>query len=306
MSSKLNVKKIIRGIFSAVLSVILSMSLVILGLLPSLHFLSSADGWKTVLEESGYAEKMKEDLLKQYGFLGETSGVPESVCRSFLEDCLSSELAYSAVLGMFSSESKNFDREEMTASFCRYVEEYAKDLRESGELVLTETEWEEMKADFPSLAKYYIDEMAYALNMSGVFSMMGSALRLLQKLISPILIASSVFAAVSFILLALIQRKNVLFYGYVSAVASGLLLTVPTIWLKTGNYVARLGIEPLYLKEMLAQLTSVMLEKLLFFGILFCAVGILLGVGATVLFLVQKKKKSEKKENDSQISEQNA
>ena len=116
----------------------------------------------------------------------------------------------------------------------------------------------------------------------------------------------NMYERVSLILLALIQRKNVLFYGYVSAVASGLLLTVPTIWMKTGNYVARLGIEPLYLKEMLAQLTSVMLEKVLFFGILFCAVGVLLGVGATALSFVQKKNKSEKKENDSQISEQNA
>ena len=305
MKTETLTKKILRGSISLFLSLVLALSLVLLASLPVLCTLSSSESWSQIAKNSGYAEEMKETLLKKYAFLNESSGVPNSVCDTFLKEQLSSDAAIAPIMGMF-SEPTSFDREAVTEAFCLKVEEYAVSLRESGELKITEEEWAEMKSDFPTLAKYYIDEMYSAVNMSGVFSSLGGALGIMQKLILPIAVAGGLFAAFSMVLLILIQKKKIFFYAYLGFFSSGLLLTVPTVWLGKGNYVARLGIEPLYLKDIIAAVVNVLIQKLMTFGIAFLAVGLICGVLAIIFRQKTRTKVGEEKENDQNVSGCNA
>jgi len=305
MKTETLTKKIVRGVVSVFLSFVLSLSLVLLGILPVLHTLSSSAAWSRIAADSGYAQKMEEKLLEKFSFLSESSGVPASVCSAFLKEQLTSDAALAPVMGMF-FETEQFDREAMTEAFCRKVEEYAVSLQESGELKLSEEEWAEMKGDFPTLAKYYIDEMSSAVNMSGIFSTLGGALRLVQKLVLPIAVIGGLFAVFSMALLLLIHKKKVLFYSYLGFFSAGLLLTVPAVWLKLGNYVARLGVEPLHLKEMIVSLANVLIQKLMTFGIVFLAVGLVCGVLAVIFRGKTSSQIREEKENDPNPSEGNA
>ncbi len=304
MKTETQAKKIIRGIVSAFLSLVLALSLVLLGILPALHALSSPAIWSQIAEDGGYAEKMKEKLLEKYTFLSESSGVPASVCEAFLSEQLSAESALAPVMGMF-FETAQFDREAMTAEFCSKVEEYAISLQESGELVLSEEEWTEMKADFPTLAKYYIDEMSSAVNMSGIFSTLGAALRIVQELILPIAVTGGVFAAFSLALLLLIHKRKTLYFSYIGFFSAGILLTAPALWLKAGNYVARLGVEPLHLKEMIVSLFNVLIGRFVTVGASFLVIGLICGVLAVIFCKKTGCTVREEKENDSNASEYN-
>lgn len=306
MKTETSTKKVIRGVISAVLSFVLSLSLVLLGMVPALDALASEETWVRVAEDGGYAETLRERLLEKYEFLGQTSGVPASVYRAFLEEELTSSEALLPLLGMFSEETNTVDRDAMTEAFCQRVEEYALSLQLSGELVLSEEEWAEMKADFPTLAEYYIDELVSAVNMSGVFTVMGSALRILKKLILPILLCGAVFGVFSLGLLILIRKKKILYFGYLTLLSSGILLMAPALWLKIGDYAAKLAIEPSYLKELLVALTDIFSEKLLLVGGIFAALGVILGVLA---IFAQKNKPCDlgkEKENDPKLSKPNA
>ena len=304
MKTETVTKKIIRGIVSAFLSLVLALSLVLLGILPTLHTLSSSAIWIRVAEDSGYAEKMKEKLLEKYAFLSESSGVPASVCETFLKEQLSADAALAPIMGMF-FETAQFDREAMTGAFCDQVEKYAVSLRESGELKLSEEEWAEMKADFPTLAKYYIDEMSSAVNMGGIFTALGAALRIVQNFVFPVAVIGGLFAVFSLALLLLIHKKKALFFSYLGFFSAGILLTVPAVWLKTGNYVARLGVEPFYLKEMIVSLANALIQKLLVFGVIFLVIGLICGVLVVIFRKKTGCKAGEEKDNDPNASERN-
>ncbi len=290
-------KKTIRVVISSFLSLVLALSFVLFGLLPLLQTVSSADSWLQLAQQSAYAEKMRENLLKKYTFLSETSGVPASVCSAFLEEELPFDLAISPISKMFSDDTASFDREKITEAFCKKVEAYAMSLRESGELEISEEEWTEMKEDFPVLAKYYVDEFSSAMNMSGIFSMLASPLRMVKKIISPVAVAAGIFFVFAFVLLVLIQKKKVFVFGYLGFVSAGILLFAPALWLKMGNYLSRLGVEPVYLKDLIVTLGNTVIQKMLNFGIAYFVLGVIFGILAIIIY---KKEKKSKEENNDQ------
>lgn len=285
-------KRVIRTVIVSLLLLLFSASL-------SLGLLTLAGGsvlsYECILdatEKTEYTEKLRAEIRDSFESIGRTTGIPSSLTDAFLDECVSDEDLLLPVRQMNTDETLTHDVAAWKQEFCRRLEDYAATLQESGELELTEEEWEQMKASFAETSTHFIGEITDSVRLSGLYSVVGSVMRLMERLKPYVLISCAAFVLLSAVLLVSIGKKNAAFFAYAGFLASGLLFLVPALVLQTGAYVARLRIEPFYLRDLLVWLSDVCLERLAFVGMLLCAAGLLFGAVTLVLMLVRNRRGS--------------
>jgi hypothetical protein len=109
---------------------------------------------------------------------------------------------------MFGEAGELIDKSLLQASLTARIEAYASSMRERGELEMSQEEWEEMKANFPQLSAFFVDEMEDAVNLNGVYSPLGSILSFASRLLPYLGWGCAVILLLSGGLLYLIHRKK--------------------------------------------------------------------------------------------------
>jgi len=270
-------KNIIRIIISFFLLLVFSSSLILLVLAPLGKSVLSEQNVKKTLEEIHYPQGVREDIQAAFEPLCITGGIPKELTDSFLEEAVTDEELIQPILQMYTEETLSLPTAKWKEDFSKRVEEYASTLRKEEVLEMSDEEFETLKASFPETADYFISEIASSIRLSGLFSVLGSVIGLLERLAPYVFLASAVFALFSGALLVLIRKKKVLFSAYVGFFSAGILFLAPAFLYQATNYVARLSIEPAYFKQLVVSLSDVFCQKLLVAGIVLCAVGILFG-----------------------------
>lgn len=286
-------KRVTRGVISAFLLIIFSVSLTLALLTLLGSSVLSCETFSDAVEQTGYVQGVREEIRGDFESLCVTTGIPPALAESFLEECVSDEDLLLPILQMDTDETLSHDTAAWNGEFCRRVEAYAVTLQEQGDLELTEEEWEQMKNSFPETANHFISKITGAVRLSGLFSVVGSAVRLVEKL-TPYALAASIFLAFcSAVLLVLIQKKNSPLFAYIGFAASGILFLTPAFVLKNGNYAVRMSIEPSYLKGLLVDLNDRLLGGMTVVGTVLFAVAVAFGALNLVLALMKNKCKLE-------------
>ncbi|MBQ3076117.1 MAG: hypothetical protein IJC26_08605, partial [Clostridia bacterium] len=235
---------------------------------------------------------VREDIQAAFEPLCVTSGIPKELTDSFLEEVVKEEELIQPILQMYTEETLSLPTVAWKEDFSKRVEEYALTLRSENILEMTDEEFETLKASFPETADYFISEIASSIRLSGLFSVLGSAFGMVDRLMPYVALASIVFALFSGILLILIWKKKMLGFAYIGFVSAGILFLAPALLFRAGNYVARLNVEPSYFKQLFCSLSDGFIENVLVAGIAFCTIGILFGILA---LLFSKNKTNQKK-----------
>ena len=223
MKTQSKAVKVIKFFISFILILILSVSLFATAFMKTLSSALSEQGLFDTLEKAGYADQVREDVLKSFSHLSLTSGVPEDVSRAFLYEDVSDSEILLPLRQIFTEETLEFDTEALTQAFTKRVEAYAEELRASGEIELSDEDFEEMKKSFPETSGYYVRNFRAAVRLSGVYSAFGSLINFVEKL-APLAVKGLIAAlAVSALMLLLIQRKGVFFWGYAGLVSAAVL-----------------------------------------------------------------------------------
>jgi hypothetical protein len=281
-------KKVIRAVISAVLSLIFAAALTVLAVVFSLEKPLSKSGVYEAVDACGYTDGVTEKIKEEFELLCETSGVPPSLAHAFVEEELSREEMLHPIRQMFGEAGELIDKSLLQASLTARIEAYASSMRERGELEMSQEEWEEMKANFPQLSAFFVDEMEDAVNLNGVYSPLGSILSFASRLLPYLGWGCAVILLLSGGLLYLIHRKKVLYFVYLTFTAAGLLLGVPAAFLLNGNYVMRLGINPIYLRGLLSYIANSFFHRTLIWGLILLVLGIVCGGGCLYFHLKEK------------------
>lgn len=300
-------KKIARGMITSVLLVIAASALSLLMLLWSLRLPFSQEGIFAALEEVGYTEAMKADLKKDCKSLCETSGIPEELIASFIEETVVDEVAYYPLKALFVEQETGNRYEAMQNRLTERITEYARDLRESGKMPLSDEEWTEMEKNFPETASYFVEEIRSSVNLSGVYSMLGSAIDLVNLLTRYLVVGASFALLVSLFLLFLIWKRALLMWCYTAFSSAGLLVFVPSALIYVKDFVSGLGLEPAYFKSLICFEVMSLCRRLMVAGGIVLALGILCGVAnLTVALVIKQKKKGSELAEKTSLSEEKA
>ncbi len=286
-------KKILRQIISWIVVFLFSLLITLAAAFWMLGDLVSEACVMKVVDEIGYEELVRENIQESFESLCETSGVPASLTTAFLEEEVTREDILLPILQMFTQETLEPDTETWKEAFSARVEHYAQGLRESGELSVSDEDWEAMKAGFPEMANYFVKEVRASIRLSGLFAPLGSAFSVVAALSPYLTWGSIVGAAFCALLLLLIWKKRVWYFAYVGMTASGILFLLPALLYRAQNYVSRLGIQPIYLKRFLSGIVDLLAQRFLQTGTIFLVVGAVFGILVIVLSLTGGKKKSE-------------
>ena len=299
-------QKIARGAITSVLLIVLASALCLLMLLWGVRGPLSKEGIFAALEEIGYTESMKELLKADCKSLCQTSGVPEELIASFVEEELVDEIAHYPLEILFEEQEADIDYEAMQSRLAERIGKYARDLRESGKMPLSDDEWAEMEKSFPETASYFVEEIRSSVNLSGIYSMLGSAIDLMNLLIRYLTIGAVFVLLFSLVLLCLVWKRKALVWCYTAFSSAGLLVLVPSALIYIKDFVSRLGLEPVYLKDFVRFEVMSLCHRLMVVGGIALTVGILCGAAnwISLLILKQKKKASEVPEIPSPSEEE--
>lgn len=295
MKPKPILQNVIRAVISLFLLLIFSASLVIFILTPLAKNALSENNVKRIMEEIHYTQGVREDIGSAFEPLCVTSGIPKELADSFLNEAVSDEALIQPVLQMYTEETLSLPTQAWKQEFTKRVTDYAATLRKEEVLELTDEEFEVLKASFPETAEYFVSEIASSIRLSGVYSVLGAAIGMVERLAPYVLIASGMFALFSGLLLLLIQKKKTLFFAYVGFVSAGVLFLIPSLLYITSNYLAKLNLKPAYLKNLICSVADGFCQNILAAGIILCTVGILFGFFS--LFLARKKQAKQKFNN---------
>ncbi len=287
-------KQVIRGVISAILSLILCGSATLVGMTATLWRPVSHEGFLRAAEESGYVEELSRTLKEEYTAIQDTSGIPAEVSDAFVDELLTRDQILFPVEQMFGQGKEEIDYEQYSAAVTARIEAYALSLREQGELSLDDTQWEELKEGFPVLVDHYVELTRDFVQMNGVYSLMGAALFFTARVIPYLFWASLALILITAVLLVLLWKKKVLFFGYLTGVTAGILLLIPSLYLTATRFLARLAIKPLYLKALLTVWAESVLSGWILVGSVCLAVGVLCGVLHLVIGHFDRKKAAER------------
>ncbi len=286
------VKNTVRWVATAILLVFCATSLCIVSLINSIQKPASPEGILSALEETGYLEGMKQSLGEDCKSLCLTGGIPEELIADFVEEQVVESVAYFPIHQMMgTAETKAVDYDAMKASLTEKITSFAASLRESGQMPLSDEEWEEMKKGFPETASYFVEEIRTSVQLSGVYSVLGSALGLVER-VRPYLFWGALFVlGFSLVLLMKIWKKRVLLCFYTAFASAGFLMLVPSWWVYRVDFVSRLGLEPEYLKRLVRYEVMEVMRALMRRGGSLLAAGLVLGAVSLVLSFWEKKKR---------------
>ncbi|MBR3836867.1 MAG: hypothetical protein IKJ74_01865 [Clostridia bacterium] len=282
MKPKPILQNVIRTVISLFLLLIFASSLTLSVLTPLGKSALSAENIKKRLEEIHYTQGVREDISRAFEPLCVTSGIPKELADSFLNEAVSDEALIQPILQMYTAETLSLPTEEWKKDFSARVESYATTLRKEEVLELTDEEFETLKASFPETAEYFISEISSSIRLSGLFSVLGSAIGMVERLTPYLFTASIAFALFSGLLLVLIWKKKVFCFAYAGFVSAGILFLIPALLNRATNYVARLSIEPAHLKQLICSVSDGFCQNLLAAGIALCIVGVLFGFFALI------------------------
>ncbi len=279
---------------SAILSLILCVSATLTGITVTLWRPVSHEGILCAAEQSGYVEALSRELKEEFTAIQDTSGIPAEVSDAFVDELLTREEILSPVEQMFGKGEKEIHFEQYSAAINARIEAYAASLREQGELPLDDAQWEELKEGFPVLVAHYVDLTRDFVQLNGIYSMMGAALAFTAKLIPYLFWISLSLALITVVVLILLWKKKVLFFGYLAGVTSGILLLAPSLYLTVSDFLSRLAMKPLYLKEFLTLWADSILSQWILVGSVCLTVGLLCGILHLVIACWDRRKKEEK------------
>lgn len=289
---KQNAKNIFRCVIVVTLSLILTFSLTVSFLSLSLSALVRPAFYQSVAGEMNLAEEIRARLREDFAPLCQTSGVPEEVMGAFLSQDLTEEEMLWFAEGMFSDEDLSPKKAVWQEKMLLRVQRYAEEKRADGTFLLTDKEWEEMQASFPSLVDYFAEKVEDRLLQNGLYRTLGSLLQTGKRLGPYLLAVSFAITLFALLLILLIQKKKSLVALWATLASSGLLLLLPGAIYQIENYGIRLGIEPAFLRQFLHLTLTRLAQRLIVFGAILLVLGVLCGI----LAIVWHRKKAGKEE----------
>ncbi len=301
MKKQWDMKKISRTVISLFLLLIFASSLVLVILAPLGKIAVSEKSVMKTLEAVCYPQKVREEIRGAFENLCVTSGIPQELTDSFLEEVVSDEALIQPILQMYTDETLSLPTQAWKGEFVARVEAYAATLQKKEGTKITDEELEELKASFPETADYFISEIKSSIRLSGLFSVLGSVIGMMERFLPYVMTAGLVFALFSASLLFLIWKKKIFFFSYASFVSAGILFLVPSLLYRAGNYTERLSVEPVYLKQLICTILDGFFQNMFIAGIVLCIIGILFGSRPLYLFAKNWKEKA-KKEKPEEIS----
>lgn len=286
-------KKAAKAFCLSLLSLVLTFSVLLSGLAFLLQrSFCRKEAILEAAENADYRSLFIESMKAEYAPLCTTSGVSSEVTDAFLEEFVTQEIYLFPIERIFTENSEGLDWEAGKALLQEKIYDYALGLRESGELDVTDREWEEIVAGFPTLCDYYITSLREAVMLNGIYDMMGGLIRRIASFL-PYLWAGVAFFAVSCLLLgALIGKvKGFLSLLYASFGAGGLVFTVLPLLFRKEGYIMRLSLDPMYLRAFLHEVIEGMMDSAIFWGALSLLLALICGIGCVAFSKAQRKKK---------------
>lgn len=285
-------KKIAKGFCFSLLSLVLTFTVLLSGV--SFVLQSAFCREEAILQavrNADYRALFIENMKEEYAPLCTTSGVSGEVTDAFLEEFVTNELALFPIERIFTENTEGLDLQAGKGLLQEKILRYAVSLRESGELNVTDREWEEIVAGFPGLSDYFITSLREAVMLNGIYDLMGSLIRRIASFL-PYLWAGLAFFAVSCFLLGFLigKKKGFLSLIYASFGAAGLIFTVLPLLFRREGYTMRLNLDPMYLRAFLHEVMEGLIDKAILWGALCLALALVCGAIRLVLSKTGNKK----------------
>ena len=289
-------KELVRSVILWIVTVFLSVLLTVAALFAAFGAVfHRTSTMLSAAEKVEYVDKLRKTLSEQYASIALTTGVPEELSDRFVAEYVTDEIALYPILHF--AEGGTPDLTAFREAVLKDVRQLAKDMEERGELTFsTDEERTELDESLVSLSEIYTVYLENAVRMRGVYSkveVVSGFYGGLQKYILPGLAA---FLILAIALLLPIARKNPFPYLYAAFGSAGALCVgVPAVLLTKG-ILKDLALDPVYVRDWLAELVHQFLRITLWIGAGYLIAAALFGALAWIRHRKQMKCQTEKKE----------
>lgn len=274
-------KKTIRIAVTVILLLLAVSSLAVFALGLAENRILSWDAFRGAALDSGWNEGVRQRIREGFEPINDVTDIPRELTDAFLEEKITDDLC-----AAFWSEGRvEFPGEELKADLTERIRALAEQLREKGEIQVTEEEWADLVKSCSETADNYISVVRNAVMISKWSGTFKTVSDVWAKYGSLLLTVAGAVALVSSALLLAIHRKKPFQVLYAVLGGAGLTLLIPAVWLKAAGYAARLQITPAYLKGFLIELYALFTGRLLAAGAVLTALGAVCGLAALILWI---------------------
>ena len=282
-------KKIVRIVVTVLLALLAIPGLT--GLVGALlvNSLASPDLFYETAEKADWIAGVRRKAREDFVALSDVTDIPQEVTDAFLEETVTDEIC----MRFWTHKLTEFPTEELTNDLSDRIRRYAIEMREAGEITLTDEEWNTLEAYFPETAGYYVSAVRRDVHLNSLGTLKSIGLDYWNSFFLPFLAVCAVLTAGNVTLLILIHRDNVWKVGSIVLTGAGPILLVPAIWLKAADYAARLNLTPAYFKSFIVCFYDLSVTRLLVAGSVMTVLGLACGVTAAVCDYRKKQAKAQ-------------
>ena len=282
-------KKTVRVIVSVILVVLTVFGLIGLCGAALVNSLLHEKQFYRTAESSGWAAGVREKIAADFAALSDVTDIPQDVTDAFLREKVTDEVC----MRFWTGKPADFPEDDLKRDLVARIRLCAEEMREKGEIAVSDEDWAMMESYFPETADYYVSAVRRDVFLNGLGSVKTAAADYWQRLSLPILAACAVLTVVSAAVLILINRKKLLQTGYAVLTPVGLTLLIPAIWLKVSDFAVRFQVTPAYLKNFIEAYYATAVSRLLITGSVLLALGIACCVGAAATDIIKNRKQTK-------------
>ena len=272
-------KRVVRAVITVLLSLLVILGAVGLSVAFTVNALADPDVFYKAAESVGWKEGVRAKAASGFVSLSDVTDIPVEVTDACLREDVTDEIC----MRFWTSEPADFPTDELTAALAERIRVCAEQMREKGEITVSDEDWQLLEEGFGETAGFYVSAVRRAVHLNGMTSLKKSALDHWEKLFFPVTAVCLILTAVGWTVLLLIHRKRMMPVVYAALTGTGLTLLAPAIWLRASDFAARLRITPDYFRDFLAKLYDMATARLLITGAVIAALGLVCGIVALIL-----------------------